>query len=353
MDSQTKKRLRQLAFVILFLLALFLLALLYPYVEPFIVIIGTVLIPFVVAGFLSFLLHPLIKGFEDLNIPRPLAIVLVFVLFFFLVGMGIYRGYPRIVEQLKELNEHLPQLVEAYQHWTRELYHQTERFPDGFKEQLDGMFQSFETWLSDMIMAVVSSMSNIMELVILAAVVPVVTFYLLKDYKHLGGVALRLLPKRFHHEALKLTKKLNHSLGGYIRGQLLISLFVGVLAFLGFWLIDLDYSLLLGLIAGITNIIPYFGPILGAVPAIVFALTISTTKLIYVLIIVVVIQVIEGNLLSPYIMGKSIHIHPLFIIFALLAGGELGGIAGMILAVPVLTCLKVIAEEIWQHRTEH
>jgi predicted PurR-regulated permease PerM len=127
---------------------------------------------------------------------------------------------------------------------------------------------------------------------------------------------------------------------------LLISLFVGVLATLGFWIIDLPYPLVLGLIAGLTNIIPYFGPLLGAVPAVVVALSMNVNTLIFTLLVILIIQLVEGNLLSPYIMGRSIHIHPLFIIFALLVGGEVAGIPGLILAVPVLTCLKVIISEI-------
>ncbi len=108
--------------------------------------------------------------------------------------------------------------------------------------------------------------------------------------------------------------------------------------------------LVLGVIAGITNIIPYFGPLIGAVPALVVAVTLSVKTLIITIAAIVFIQLIEGNLLSPYIMGRSIHTHPLLIIFALLAGGELAGIAGMVLAVPVLTCVKVVIEEFYQAR---
>src|SRR5690606_13877623 len=106
--------------------------------------------------------------------------------------------------------------------------------------------------------------------------------------------------------------------------------------------IDVPYALLLSILLGLTNIIPYFGPIIGAIPAVIIAYASSPSLAIYVVITIFAVQVIEGNLLSPYIMGKNIKIHPIAIIFVLLLGGELFGILGMILAVPVLAILKVI-----------
>lgn len=299
---------------------------------------------------MAMLLHPLVKYLEDIGLKRILAILLIFLAFFSLTGYGVYKGYPHLVQQIKLLNEQLPHLLEAYQQWTKEMYAQTERFPDGIHERLEDSFSRLESWVNARLMAVISGMSGLFNIIVLIAVIPVMTFYFLKDYHSIMNALLRLFPEKWRREGVHLTRKLSHSLGGYIRGQLLISLFVGVLATLGFWIADLPYPLVLGLVAGITNIIPYFGPLFGAIPALIVALTISVKTLIITGAVIVVIQVIEGNLLSPYIMGKSIHIHPLLIIFALLAGGELAGITGMVLAVPVLTCIKVIIEEIYHVR---
>lgn len=112
---------------------------------------------------------------------------------------------------------------------------------------------------------------------------------------------------------------------------------------------DLKYPLVLGIIIGITNVIPYFGPIIGAIPAVIIASTMSVKMLIIVVIIIVVLQFLEGNILSPFIVGKSLHMHPLFIMFALLLGGEVGGIVGMVVAVPVLSILKVAIMHLHVH----
>ncbi|MCA1009773.1 AI-2E family transporter [Halobacillus halophilus] len=350
MSDQTAKWVRRFVIFFIILLSLLLLAWLFPYYDHIMIMIGRILLPFVLALVLSLLLHPLVNLLEETGISRPLAILFIFLAFFSLVSLGIYKGYPRLLTQVRLLSEQVPALTESYQGWMKQLYAQTERFPDGIHKKLDGSFSDFEEWISTKLMNLLTSLSGIFDMVFLVAVIPVMTFYFLKDHKMIGHSLMTLLPVSWHDEASRLTRELSHSLGGYIRGQLLISLFVGALAWLGFWLVGLPYPLILGIIAGITNIIPYFGPLLGAVPVLVVAVTISVKTLIFSVLVVLVIQVLEGNLLSPYIMGRSIHIHPLVIIFALLAGGELAGIPGLILAVPVLTCLKVIVSEVHKGR---
>ncbi|MCA0969985.1 AI-2E family transporter [Halobacillus litoralis] len=350
MTDQTTKWVKRWVIFFIILLSLLLLAWLFPYYDHVLITIGTILLPFVLALVFSLLLHPIVKFMVGAGVNRSVAILLIFTAFFTLAGFGIYRGYPHLLEQLKMLSEQAPQLSETYKQWTKAFYAQTERLPDGIHERADGSLKEFEEWLSIRVMSVITGMRGLFDMVFLMAVIPVMTFYFLKDYKKIGHWLLQCLPGHWHHEAKRLTVQLNHSLGGYIRGQLFISLFVGVLASVGFWIIDLPYPLVLGILAGVTNIIPYFGPLLGAVPALIVALTMSWKIVIFTLIVIIVIQLTEGNLLSPYIMGRSIHIHPLFIILALLAGGEVAGIAGLILAVPILTCVKVVVSEVREGR---
>ncbi|UOR12223.1 AI-2E family transporter [Halobacillus amylolyticus] len=352
MSEKAIKWISRSAICFVVLVFMLILAWLYPYYDHVVLMILRILLPFILAMVLSLLLHPVVQFIEELGLPRALSILVIFAVFFSLTGFLIYRGYPHLLEQLRALSEQLPHLTEAYQSWTRELYAQTERFPDRIHERLDGSFANFEAWMSARLMSAVTALSGVFNVIVLLAVIPVMTFYFLKDHSLIFQSLLRLLPVRWHGEAKRLSHKLSHSLGGYIRGQLLISLFVGFFATIGFWIAGLPYPLVLGVVAGITNIIPYFGPLLGAIPALVVAVTISVKTLIITLVAIFVIQIVEGNLLSPYIMGKSIHIHPLLIILALLAGSELAGIVGMIAAVPVLTCLKVVVEEVSLSRFE-
>ncbi len=151
-----------------------------------------------------------------------------------------------------------------------------------------------------------------------------------------------MTPRKWRNQGRAFLRDVDTSLGGYIRGQLLLCATISVLAALLFWLFGMKYPLVLGTIIGITNVIPYFGPIIGAIPAIIIAATMSGKMVMTVVIIVLVLQFLEGNVFSPLIVGKSLHMHPLFIMLALLAGEELGGIMGMILSIPILAVLKVI-----------
>jgi predicted PurR-regulated permease PerM len=150
-----------------------------------------------------------------------------------------------------------------------------------------------------------------------------------------------MTPKKWRKKGTLFLKDIDESLGSYIRGQLLICMIIGSISALLFWIFHLRYPLILGLIVGATNVIPYFGPIIGAVPAIIIAATSSVKLVVITVVIVFGLQFLEGNILSPYIVGKSLHMHPLIIMIALTAGGEIGGILGLILAVPVLVVLKV------------
>lgn len=162
-----------------------------------------------------------------------------------------------------------------------------------------------------------------------------------------------LTPKSWRKRGSAFLRDVDDSLGDYIRGQLLVCLILGVIAGISFWVFGLPYPLILGLISGVTNVIPYFGPFIGAVPALLIAMTISVKAVLVVVITVFILQFMEGNILSPFIVGRSLKMHPVVIMLALLAGGELAGIVGMILAVPATAVLKVMVIHFLRMRTEH
>jgi predicted PurR-regulated permease PerM len=178
------------------------------------------------------------------------------------------------------------------------------------------------------------------------AVVPFIAFYLLKDMKDLHRAGMMLVPQAYRKQVLAVMRDINESLGNYIHGQMIVALIVGLCAYLGYWLIGMPYPLLLAAFVCLTNVIPYIGPLIGAAPAVVIALTISTKMLLLVIMVNLIIQMLEGNILSPNIVGKSLHLHPILIIMALLAGETIGGIVGMIVAVPILAICKVVINRI-------
>src|SRR5699024_7157785 len=148
----------------------------------------------------------------------------------------------------------------------------------------------------------------------------------------------------------QMVRAIDDSLGRDVRGLLIVSSFVSLATWMVFHLLYINYVLLLAILMGLTNIIPYFGPIIWAILAILITATVSRKFVIFVIIAVFAIQFIESNLISTYVVGRSVRIHPIAIIFALLLGGEVGGAIGMILAVPVLTVCKVIVVHILAFR---
>jgi len=210
-------------------------------------------------------------------------------------------------------------------------------------DQFEETLLNFTTSLPDNITASVGKILGVVTNITLALItVPFILFYMLKDGHRFPETVVKVLPQSYRHEGLTIFKDLYETLATYIQGQVIVSLFVGLGCYIGYTIIGLEYALLLGIIVAITNIIPYVGPFIGAAPAVIIGLIDSPMKAALVAIVVTVVQQIDGNLLSPLIIGKRLNTHPLTIILLLIGAGSFGGILGMILAVPAYAVLKAV-----------
>ncbi|KKB36373.1 AI-2E family transporter [Bacillus thermotolerans] len=341
MESKLKLKWIYLACtVLLVLLSIYVLFLLRPVLIPVVRVVMISLLPFLLGGFFAYLLHPLVKIMVERGLPRTAAILVIYILFFSLIGVGLVKGTPVFIHQLKELSQSAPALSNLYERQVTALEVETLSWPDGVQEKIHNRIIRFEQWLSGLVERFMNMVLKAVNFLLLLAIVPFISFYLLKDASSVKKIAWKLTPKVWRTRGVRFVKELDRSLGGYIRGQLFVCLLIGTTATLLFTLIGLKYAVLLGLVIGFTNVIPYFGPIIGAIPALFVALTISVQTAIYAVIIVFALQFLEGNVLSPWIVGKSVHLHPLIIIGALLIGGEAGGVIGLIAAVPILIIIK-------------
>lgn len=352
MENKSVIWLLRVSLILLISLCLYMLYKLAPLWTPLLEMLKVAAIPFVIAGFITYLLHPLIEGLHNRGIPRALAILLIYVLFFGGVGFGLYKLIPNIMIQLKDLGENIPLFMEMYQQTIENIYMQTSGLPEGFHQRIEQLLHDAESFIDDKITNILSFMKNIVNYIIIIGIIPFLTFYFLKDIDGIKKMMWYMTPNKWRENGRKLLQDIDESLGGYIRGQLLVALLIGILAAVGFWVIDIKYPLLLGVIVAVTDIIPYFGPILGAIPAIIIAFTISLKKALFVILLIFGIQIIEGNVLAPLIVGKSLQLHPVVIIFALLAGEQLGGIVGLIVAVPIFAIIKVIVIHLKMHATK-
>lgn len=328
--------------VILFLVIVNLLWWIRPIVFDVWWVIKEVTLPFVGGLVIAYLLHPVVIALEKRKVPRLVAVLLIYASFVLICAIGIVNAIPVLTKQLTELSDDIPRLTQWYHSWMSEWEANKYFLPDTIQSGVDRVIIQSQERMSLTISQLVNNAKSTIGKMLGYAIIPFIAFYLLKDLKNIQRGMLLLIPKRFRREATQMLRDIDESLGKYIHGQMVVALIVGTLAYIGYWLIDMPYPFLLASFVSITNVIPYIGPLIGATPALIVALTISTKTVLFILLINLTVQMIEGNILSPNIVGRSLHMHPLAIIFALLVGETLGGIFGMIVAVPIFAICKVI-----------
>ncbi|WP_066063942.1 AI-2E family transporter [Neobacillus soli] len=308
---------------------------------PILRVAAIIILPFIIGGFITYLLHPIVEKLHEKGLHRGLAIFLIYFIFFGGIGFCLYKGIPAIIDQLRDLSESAPVFAEQYRGWIDQLQTHTRAWPDGLQTRINEGIDAFEKKLDSLLSVLVNLSISFLNSALIMMIIPFIAFYMLKDFAMIKRAVWYITPKQWRKKGTFFLKDIDESLGSYIRGQLLVCVIIGSVSALLFWIFHLKYALLLGMIVAATNVIPYFGPIIGAVPAVIIAATMSVKLVLITLVIVFGLQFLEGNILSPLIVGKSLHMHPLVIMLALTAGGEIGGILGLILAVPVLVVLKV------------
>ncbi|MBA2878856.1 putative PurR-regulated permease PerM [Anoxybacillus kamchatkensis] len=307
---------------------------------PFLHLFIKISTPFFIAAFITYLLHPVVEYVHQRGMPRAFAILLIYAIFFGGIGFAVYKGTPLFIAQLEDLNKSLPMFVRTYEQWTNVIHEQTATWPYDVHQRIEAMIAEAESFISEAVTGTIIGLKQLINRVIVLFIIPFIAFYMLKDVELMKKAAWDLTPKKWRNEGVQFLRDVDRALGGYIRGQLFVCLLIGTAAALAFWLIGMKYPLLLGIIVGATNVIPYFGPIIGAIPAAIIAATVSVNMLFLTVGIVFLLQFIEGNILSPLIVGKSLHLHPLIIMFSLFVGGEIGGVLGLIVAVPIVAIVK-------------
>ena len=324
-----------------------------PWISGFFRFLKAVLGPFLIAMIISYLLNPIVSLLSQRFLPRSLAVLFIYSLFILSLVILAMNTLPLLQQQFKELAEHLPEWNERIQLMMKEYNdHSKELLPLGVKEGIEQSLLKLEHKMTNYVGNMMSGISSTINQLFLVLIIPFLAFYMLKDFQSIERTLLALLPKKQRKSILRVLRDVDEALGNYIRGQFLVCVVVGVLAYIGYLIVGLPYALLLAALVAVFNVIPYLGPLFGLIPSLFVALTVSPKLAIGVLVVNLFVQILEGNVISPQIVGRSLHMHPLFIIFALLVGGEAGGILGLLLAVPAFAMGKVIVEHILQHFIE-
>ncbi len=313
-------------------------------------LLAPILLPFVAGALLAYLGDPLVDRLEKLKISRTMSVVVVFFVLFLLVLPVVLFLIPLVESQVKLLIEKAP----GYIKWVMDNSGTTleknfgisipalesEQLKETFQQQFSlagNFFKSLVRTVTHSGFVVASWAANLF-------LIPVISFYLLRDWDRLVGYLHDLLPRDIEPTFTRLVKESDDVLGAFLRGQMMVMLALGAIYATGLKIVGLEFSLLIGMLAGILSFIPYMGLIVGIVVAgiAVMLQTHDPMNLVWVALVFGVAQMIEGMLLTPLLVGDRIGLHPVAVIFAVLAGGQLFGFFGILLALPVFAVLAVI-----------
>lgn len=319
-------------------------------------VLRSVLLPFVVGTVVAYFLDPLVNRItRNSKISRTTATSLVLVLFLLILLPILILLGTMAVSQVSDFLVHMPSYIESFgakvRVWVGQLQtHFPALVPDGRGDMLRNFGESAKP-LVNLLQKIIANGFAFVNVISLLLISPIVAFYMLRDWHDFTGKIFDLVPKKHKKSVQDGVKAVDRIISGYLRGQALVCVILGSFYSFGLWLVDLNLGLLVGFIAGLISFIPYVGSISGFLMAIVLVVTQYGTlpKILEVIAVFLVGQFLEGNFLTPKLVGENIGLHPVWVMFALLAGGVLLGLLGMIIAVPVAAIIGVLLRYLVQH----
>jgi predicted PurR-regulated permease PerM len=315
-----------------------------------------ILAPLLLAVVIVYILNPLVTWLHRHGVPRVFGALIGFIVFFSAIALLAILLAPDIVTQTEGFVDRFPQLFDDTGEQARSL--------------LATMgFESVNVWTYDQLVDYLNDPANrdtltslflsrlgtvtagIFEFILVFLIGPVLAFYFLVDLPSTQVRLVDVFPERRHAEASHVGRQLNAALGGFLRGQLVVALIVGVMLSCGYLQIGLDFWLLIGLIGGLLNIVPFLGPWIGGFLGVIIALTTGDLSMvIWAIVVAVVVQQIDNNFVSPTVLRATVRLHPTVTLLVLVLGGAAAGIWGVIIAVPLTASLKIVIGHWWRTR---
>ncbi|MFI3140367.1 AI-2E family transporter [Streptococcus suis] len=309
-----------------------------------------ILLPMLLTGLLYYLLNPIVDWLEKRKVSRTIGISIVFVLIGLLLVWGLAVAIPNIQEQVVSFVQNLPaniqklelQLTSLLQNKQFEQFRPTAlQVINQVNDQIISFAQRFSSsavnWASHLI-------STASQIIVAVLIMPFILFYLLRDGKGLNAYITQYLPTKWRVPIGTVLSDVNSQLSNYVRGQVTVAMIVALMFSIMFSIIGLSYPVTLGILAGFLNLIPYLGSFLAMIPAVILGLIAGPFMLVKVLIVFMIEQTIEGRFVTPLIIGSSLNIHPITILFVLLTSGQMFGVLGVLLGIPIYASIKVLVK---------
>ena len=316
----------------------------------------------VLAVFFAYLIEPLVqlvsRPFEKVNhhkyMPRPLAIGIAYLIVFSVIGVAVASLAPRVADQAKLLTVKLPDYIASLQNSFTELNTRYRRYqiPEQYQQEINKRISDTVSYYGGEVTSTLGSVAvKVVSYLPWLVLIPILAFFFLKDANLFRLSLLRVLPSGgWRARVESILHDVNKTLAAYVRAQLVSCVLIGFICTIGFYILGVDYALLLGILAAVFEFIPLIGPLTIGVTAITVAgVSDSAATALYVFIFLAVLRIMQDYIFYPRIIRGGIHLHPLAIILSVLAGEEIAGIPGVFLSVPIIALLTVLYRNILQH----
>ena len=316
----------------------------------FVLVFRDVLAPFVIGITIAYLLNPLVLRLEKLKLDRTLATIAILFIFFLLVTGLIVLVMPPLYRELAQLAETLPEylqrLSERIQPYMSQVQAQVSNgsLDQSFREMVQNNIGNAFSFSSTLLGSVLSGGRALVSFISLLVITPLVAFFMMREWPTFTSKVDELIPRHNHDEIKGLLADIDGKIAGFVRGQLLVALCLGLIYALALSLVGLEFGFLIGLMSGLLSIIPLFGSIVGLLVSVLVA-WFQAGDIVFVgtvAVIFLVGQILEGNVITPKLLGGSVGMHPLWILFSIMAGASLFGIVGMMISVPVAATIGVL-----------
>jgi len=317
-------------------------------------LLAPVITPFLMGALLAYLGDPLVDRLEARKLSRTVSVIIVFVIIFLVVLLVPVVLLPLIEQQFSALATNFPRYIDWIQQNVVPFISQTFNIDPAIlntatlKQSIVTSWREVGGFAGNIVSGISKSSVVLLSWLANLVLVPVVTFYLLRDWDVMMEKIRQLLPRATEPTVVKLAKECDDVLGQFLRGQVTVMVALGIVYTVGLWIVGLDLALLVGMIAGLVSFVPYLGFIVGIVLAGIAAIMQfgDMTYLLYVAIVFGIGQALEGMLLTPLLVGDKIGLHPVAVIFAVMAGGQLFGFVGVLLALPVAAVIVVLLRHV-------
>ncbi|MCP4724486.1 MAG: AI-2E family transporter [bacterium] len=315
-----------------------------------------IILLFLLGLIFAYLLDPLVSALENRGLPRVYSIITLFIAIGFVLYLAGNNLFPVIKNEIADLiksveSEKINTLAEQIRLYL------LDNFPFIEEEQINSSIQEFLSGFQNIVVNIsrrsLSFLQGILSLITQIVIIPLIVFFVLKDGARLKRSMVSIVPNKYFEMFLHLFYKIDQQIGSYLRGQILDNAILAVFYSIGFYYLGIPFYIVFGVFSGMANIIPYIGPIIGSSIPIIVAIIETGSLLIVpqIIVLFVIVQIIDNTFIQPTVVAKSVDLHPLIIIFAVLTGGTLMGVIGMLFSVLAVGIIKVVIVEIsWSYK---